>query len=76
MRQLPGVPAGQALVLLRHVQRPVGGREQLVDGQGIQGFIAAALGVPQVRGAQGIRHLQQRMVRVDDRFFFVVRRDS
>ena len=40
----------------RHVDGyPRGEGEQLVDGQGVQGFVAAALGVPQVRRAQGIR---------------------
>src|SRR4029450_2164694 len=39
--------------------------KQLVDGQTVEGFIAAPLSVSKVRSAQDIRHLQQRMRRVD-----------
>src|SRR5262245_52726286 len=57
---------------IRHVNgSPRGEGKQLVNGQIVQGFVAATLGVPQMRGAQGIRHLQQRMLPVDDWLYFV-----
>ena len=67
----PALPLPNGL-RIRHVDGcPCGESEQLVDGQSLQGFVAAALGVPQVRGAQGIRHVQQRMLCIDDWFCFV-----
>ena len=50
---------------------PLGEGEQLVNGHAIEGFVAVALGVPQVRGAQDIWHLQQWMRCADDRLIFV-----
>src|SRR3712207_4132006 len=50
---------------------PLGEGEQLVDGHAVERFVTVSLGIPQVRGAQGIRHLQQWMRRANDRFFLV-----
>ncbi len=68
MRERPGRGRCSALPLpnglrIRHVDGfPLGEGEQLVDGQGVEGFVAASLGVTQVRGAQDILHLKQRML--------------
>src|SRR5262247_2403476 len=70
-RAQPALPLPNGL-RVGHVDGcPRGEGKQLVDGQIVEGFITATLGVPQVRGAEGIWHLQQRMLPVDDWLCFV-----